>query len=230
MSYRSDVDSLAAREAALTLEVENKIRERDAASSLLAEMRARQRLPILDNIRVATPCSADWDQMTGDERARLCGQCNRDVYNISGLTRDEAEELIIEKEGELCVRYFQRADGTILLADCEVGRRQTRRHRLLAAGAVAALASSGVLGYELARSVVLERVEVPAAAAPAAVSEPVLLPEPLPPPGPAVELEPRAMGGVPPEPTAEQRLHYKQLKQRKQLEQLGHLKSNVRRR
>ena len=79
MSYRSDVDSLAAREAALTLEVENKIRERDAASSLLAEMRARQRLPILDNIRVATPCSADWNQMTGDERARLCGQCNRDV-------------------------------------------------------------------------------------------------------------------------------------------------------
>jgi hypothetical protein len=210
MSYRSDVDALAAREAALALEVENKIRERDAASSLLAEMRARQRLPILDNIRVATPCSADWDQMTGDERARLCAQCNRDVYNISGLTRDEAEALIIEKEGELCVRYFQRADGTILLADCEIGRRQTRRRRLLAVGAVAVLAGGSALGYELSRSAELHRVEVPAADAPVTVSDPVLIPER---PSPTDLLDVRATGGVPPEPTAEQRLHYKQLKQ-----------------
>jgi len=27
------------------------------------------------------------------------------------MTRDEAQALIIEKEGKLCVRYFQRTDG-----------------------------------------------------------------------------------------------------------------------
>jgi len=209
MSYRSDVDALVARQAALAVEVQDKIRERDAAERLLEEARARERLPILDNIRVATPCSADWNAMTGDERARLCGQCDRHVYDISGLTRDQAEELIIEKEGVLCVRYFQRADGTILLADCEIGLEQKRRRRLFAAGAAATLAAGGMLGYELARPEKLERMEPAAVVQPAPETIPMV---PIPAPQPPIMVEGHT-AGVPPVPTAEQRLRYKQLKQ-----------------
>src|ERR1041384_1061428 len=139
-TYRDDLVALAARHDALTGEVAEKTRELDASRRLLEQARARARLPVLDNIRVASPCTADWNQMTGDDRTRHCGQCRKNVYNLSGMTRDEAEALLIERNGDLCVRYYQRHDGTILLADCTIGAKRTRRRRWIAAGAAAMLA------------------------------------------------------------------------------------------
>ena len=75
----------------------------------------------LDNIKVASPCSADWNAMQGDERKRFCGDCKLHVYNLSGMTRYDAENLLRLSEGRLCVRYFKRPDGTILTTDCPVG-------------------------------------------------------------------------------------------------------------
>lgn len=75
----------------------------------------------LDNIRVASPCSANWDEMFGDDRKRFCGDCKLNVYNLSNMTRRQAENLIISSEGRLCVRFFRRADGTVLTKNCPVG-------------------------------------------------------------------------------------------------------------
>jgi hypothetical protein len=36
----------------------------------------------------------------------------------------EAERLVVEKEGRLCVRFHRRADGTVLTRDCPVGLRR----------------------------------------------------------------------------------------------------------
>lgn len=149
MSYRDDLDALAARHAALEHELTAKTKELDAASRLLDEARTRARRPVLDNIRVATPCRADWSQMTGDDRVRACGECNKNVYNLSELTREEAEALIVAHDGKLCVRYYQRTDGTILLADCQVGIAAKRKRRIVAAGAAALLAGGGGLAYKL---------------------------------------------------------------------------------
>ena len=88
--------------------------------------------PLL-NIRIATPCHARWDQMEGDARARFCGQCRKHVYNLSAMTTTAAAELVREKEGKLCVRFYQRADGTMLHGDeCPVGlaARQWRRREV----------------------------------------------------------------------------------------------------
>ncbi|MEO8704371.1 MAG: hypothetical protein ABI867_30230 [Kofleriaceae bacterium] len=145
MTYRDDLAALAARHDALASEVAHKTRELDQTSQLLEDAKARARLPVLDNIRVASPCGADWAKMAGDARSRHCGDCQKTVYNLSDLTRDEAEALIIEKEGRLCVRYFERADGTILLKDCTVGIAKKRKRRIIAAGAVALLAGGAVL-------------------------------------------------------------------------------------
>lgn len=147
MSYRDNVDALAARHAALESELAHKTRELDQTARLLDEAKTRARLPVLDNIRVASPCSADWSKMTGDERTRHCGDCKKNVYNISELTRDEAERLIVEKEGRLCVRYYQRMDGTILLKDCVVGVRRKRRRRVIVAGAAAMLAGGAAIAF-----------------------------------------------------------------------------------
>jgi hypothetical protein len=149
MTYRDDLTALSARHDALSSEVAQKTRELETASRMLDEAKARARLPILDNIRVASPCSADWSKMTGDERVRHCGDCKKNVYNLSEMSREEAETLIIAKEGKLCVRYFQRLDGTILLKDCTVGVSKRRKRKLIAAGAVALLAGGTAAGIAL---------------------------------------------------------------------------------
>ena len=75
----------------------------------------------LNNLRVASPCSMDWNAMQGDDRKRFCGDCQLNVYNLSGMTRYDAEHLLRMSEGRLCVRYYQRPDGTLLTQDCPVG-------------------------------------------------------------------------------------------------------------
>jgi len=142
-AYRDDLEALNARHEALSTEVAHKSRELAQAAQLLDEAKTRARLPVLDNIRVATPCNADWENMLGDERVRACGDCKKNVFNISTLTRDEAQALIIEKQGKLCVRYFQRHDGTILLKDCSIGVGRRRKRKVVAAGIAALLAGVG---------------------------------------------------------------------------------------
>jgi hypothetical protein len=73
--------------------------------------------------------------MAGDGRVRFCSECARSVFNLSGMSRREAEELLRDREGRLCVAYYQRADGTILTADCPVGLRALAR-RLVTVGAL----------------------------------------------------------------------------------------------
>jgi len=80
----------------------------------------------LDHVRVAAPCKADWDQMIGSERVRFCGQCSLNVYNLSAMTRSDAESLIARTEGRLCVRFYRRRDGSIITKDCPVGLRAIR--------------------------------------------------------------------------------------------------------
>jgi hypothetical protein len=87
----------------------------------------KKRHSFIHDIRIAKPCSADWDKMTGDERSRFCGQCKLNVYNISAMSMDEAEKLIVEKEGRLCVRLYRRNDGTVLTKDCPKGLAAARR-------------------------------------------------------------------------------------------------------
>lgn len=84
----------------------------------------------LDNIRVAAPCNARWEDMAGDKQARFCGQCRKNVFNLSAMTRTQIETLIREKEGKFCGRFYQRPDGRMITADCPTGRRR-RRDRLV---------------------------------------------------------------------------------------------------
>jgi hypothetical protein len=97
----------------------------------------------LEGVRVAAPCSADWEKMVGDERMRYCGQCSLHVYNLSGMTKREAEGLVANAEGRLCVRYYRRADGSILTRNCPVGLRAVKQRVSRIAGATL----SAVLGF-----------------------------------------------------------------------------------
>jgi hypothetical protein len=81
----------------------------------------------LDHVQVAAPCRSEWEQMIGSERMRFCGECNLNVYNLSGMTRFEAESIIARNEGRLCVRFYRRFDGSIITKNCPVGLRAIQR-------------------------------------------------------------------------------------------------------
>jgi hypothetical protein len=97
-----------------------------------------QKKSILDDIQIAAPCDASWEDMVGDERTRHCGECRKNVYNISAMSRFEAEQFLIETEGRACIRLYKRKDGTLLTNDCPVGlaERAWRRARATAAASL----------------------------------------------------------------------------------------------
>jgi hypothetical protein len=157
MTYRSDLDALEARHTALDAEVSRATAERDRTAALVEEAKTRLRLPVLDNIRVASPCNASWDDMVGDAQVRHCGICDKDVFNLSNMTREDAEAVITATAGALCTRYYRRADGTILTSDCAVGMQRARRRKLIVAGVTVMVAAVGALGYELSQASQIER-------------------------------------------------------------------------
>ena len=53
---------------------------------------------MLENIRIASLCSADWEQMPGDNRVRHCQACNLNVYNLSAFTEREIRELMANRQ------------------------------------------------------------------------------------------------------------------------------------
>lgn len=75
----------------------------------------------LDHIKIASPCSADWNEMYGDNRKRFCSECKLNVYNLSEMTQREAENFLFEAEGRVCVRLYRRKDGTVITQDCPIG-------------------------------------------------------------------------------------------------------------
>ena len=107
----------------------------------LGQNAMRTSLHLLNDVQVASPCHVDWNEMVGNDQARFCGQCEKQVYNLSEMTAQQAIDLVREKEGKLCVRFYRRHDGTMLTADCPIGlhHRIPRRRRLT--GVMATVAS-----------------------------------------------------------------------------------------
>lgn len=107
-------------------------------------MRNKNADEILKNIDVASPCSANWDDMVGDERLRFCGSCEKNVYNFSEMSKAEITQLLTANNYNVCGRFYRRADGTILTDDCPVGLRAVRKacgqmYKRIAAGIVLVL-------------------------------------------------------------------------------------------
>lgn len=170
MSYRSDVDALEARKhtlekqlAELRAKLQESAKLSDDADQLVKELEetyaklnvskapkgTRKSLPLLQRIYVASPCNVPWESMSGDDRVRHCASCDKDVFDLSALTRAQAEALLIEKNGKLCAQFYRRDDGTVLTADCEVGvakKKKARRKAAVIAGAFAAAAAGAVAG------------------------------------------------------------------------------------
>jgi hypothetical protein len=71
----------------------------------------------LNQIEVAEPCDVSWDQMAGNGAGRFCEHCRKTVHDLSAMSKDQAERLVCESGGNLCVRFARAADGEMLTLD-----------------------------------------------------------------------------------------------------------------
>jgi len=109
----------------------------------------------LDSVRIASPCSANWAEMYGNERKRHCSEYKLNVYNLSEMTQREAENFLINSEGRVCLRIFRRNDGTVLTKDCPIGWQAVKKKISRAATAAFALIMGifgGILSLESLKS------------------------------------------------------------------------------
>jgi hypothetical protein len=127
MAYRDDRHALELRREELQKELADVEARLDGSSRRGLE---------LENVRIASPCHMSWDGMTGNDTVRFCHACEKHVYDLSAMTRADAERLLYEREG-LCLRLYRRADGTVLTSDCQVGARSRRTQRTALAVALA---------------------------------------------------------------------------------------------
>ena len=156
----------------------------------------------LDVIEVAEPCTELWDGMTGDDRMRYCTGCRKHVYNLSAMSRTEAERLVCEGAGSLCVRFARTETGQVQTLEYRAPANPRRGWRFWTiVSTCAASIVAGANGYLLARekpapAVILGRRAVPMVmgdiAPPARVA-------PNPAPQPTSALDPACRGGGTPE-------------------------------
>ena len=153
--YRTDASVLAEKVASARAARAERALLRTAEAQLmldLEDIRARLErrgikhvaLPMLDDVRIASPCDVSWSSMEGDSDVRYCSSCKKHVYNLSMMSRAEAEAVLVAAKATegACVRLYRRADGTVITDDCPIGARRRRFWRrtsgLAAAGILAA--------------------------------------------------------------------------------------------
>lgn len=140
-------------------------------------------IPLLQSVRVASPCNAVWEDMKAveGERVHFCMGCQKNVYNLSAMSQGEAEGLLRRHEGRLCVRYFQRYDGTVLSGDCPIGAQAVGmgliRRSVIAAGLFAML-----FGAMAAMNSAQQQTPVPTPAVAGGISVAPPVQEPVTPP------------------------------------------------
>lgn len=92
----------------------------------------------INKLRVASPCSVGWENMSGGESKRFCDLCSLNVYNVSEMSTAEVQSLITKSEGRICMRLYKRADGTVITKNCPVGLRAYQKRVARFAGAALA--------------------------------------------------------------------------------------------
>ena len=76
----------------------------------------------LDQVYIPQPCPKPWKQMTGDAKVRFCNECQFRVFNLSEMTRDEAQTILDSHPDRLCVCYRPTKDGAVRTLDYQSPR------------------------------------------------------------------------------------------------------------
>ncbi len=93
----------------------------------------------LNLVDVPNPCEKSWDEMIGNEQTRHCLHCDRDIHNLSEISVKEAQKLLFQSKGRVCVRLMRDADDKIQTNDRKF--HQISRKSRIAAGVLSATLS-----------------------------------------------------------------------------------------
>lgn len=105
---------------------------------------------LMKEAQIAAPCHVNWEDMTGDDKQRFCGDCKLNVLNAEAMTDDEVLQALLKAQnGErVCMQIYKRADGTILTQNCPKGikliRERARQAAAWLAGALSMMLSTVV--------------------------------------------------------------------------------------
>lgn len=100
----------------------------------------------LRKLRVAEPCSENWNEMFGNDRVRFCSHCAKSVNDISAMSPKEALKLVNRSRGNICIRYVENP----LTKEPVIGGRLyqiARRAPAIAAGVVGATLGLSAMSY-----------------------------------------------------------------------------------
>lgn len=111
-------------------------------------------------LEVKTPCTANWDQMSGNDKVRFCEHCQLEVNDLTSLTPKRIRRLMTKSKGRLCVRYHRGPDGKPLIRQVPGKLHQiSKRFSRVAAGVFTATLSLGsATGQQSTSSVTYQRV------------------------------------------------------------------------
>lgn len=100
----------------------------------------------IDNVKVGTPCSEDWEKMRGNSQVRMCDHCVKEVTDLSTFTRKQAKRMVRSSDGNICIRYVEHpVTKRPMFAD--QFHQITRRAPGIAAGVMTASMSFSTIAY-----------------------------------------------------------------------------------
>ncbi len=115
MTKKKFADALALFDHLLTHETEQ------IKTHVSGRFRARKQTaekdvePLMRMLPIARPCTESFAAMPGDDKTRFCDKCEKNVYDLSARTEDEARALFREHRGRrTCVRFAKDASGNVL--------------------------------------------------------------------------------------------------------------------
>lgn len=79
-------------------------------------MRKKQRLEIVNSLEVSSPCHNEnfSTNSTETESGWYCGECKKEVHDLSRCSQDEILQLIEQTQGNFCALITRKADGSII--------------------------------------------------------------------------------------------------------------------
>ncbi len=100
---------------------------------------------LLQSVVIEKPCSVGWESMSGDEKVRLCSQCNLNVHNLSSMSDQEAAIVLRRRKTErTCVFMYKSKDGSVVTDNCPANLRKARNYVSAAAAFALLTLASGI--------------------------------------------------------------------------------------
>jgi hypothetical protein len=146
------LDTDAIRAFAQSTKNKEEARRKEEIEFLVAPSKTKPSCPIV-KFRKTSGCPVSWDELSGGStgltRVRYCDHCQLHIYDLDGLEESEAEELVVQREGQSIVNYYRRRDKKFQVKDCRFGAKERFVRRAGIAAAVIAVVGLAVLALTI---------------------------------------------------------------------------------